>query len=292
LPVAANTQQNMFDTAATFLYDTDEEPPPTENHETFEDAVEDIPIGDEPYEGADFATVMDPTQKRFTHEITVDNKYHAGNTILRNTRVTERVQTDATGIEKEGDVTIECATCPFLFPNGKGWNNGKVKSMSMTNYLNMRVFQLFSPFTLINVYVMIMFQLFQACKLTSRVKETMLERSLHRYVKENPDRTYNDAMKDVVKRLVPAKLVGSSQYHRQALQDLLAIRDVFGMPALFLTLTTDETSEFRWEEIDDLEKFMERFENAPNTWKKAPVECARLFHDRTTAFMKDYILPG
>jgi hypothetical protein len=96
----------------------------------------------------------------------------------------------------------------------------------------------------------------------------------------------------VVKKVVPSTIVGSSSYHRRALQDLLAIKAKYGMPSFFLTLTSDEVSELRWEEINDLEEFLKRFGRGDKTWKDAPVECARLFHDRVTAFMKEFILPG
>ncbi len=37
------------------------------------------------------------------------------------------------------------------------------------------------------------------------------------------------------------------------LQDLLAMVDRYGMPTLFLTLTADEVSTTRWQEVDDIE---------------------------------------
>jgi hypothetical protein len=139
---------------------------------------------------------------------------------------------------------------------------------------------------------MVMFQIFQVCRLTAKVTEVMMEKSLNRYMKENPEKTMEDAVKNAVKRVVPSKIVGSSAYHRRALQDLLAMKDKYGMPSFFLTLTSDEVSDLRWDEVNDLDSFLRRFGRGDKTWKDAPAECARLFHDRVTAFMKEFILPG
>ena len=61
------------------------------------------------------------------------------------------------------------------------------------------------------------------------------------------------------------------------------------MPTFFLTLTADECSELRWEEIGDLEAFLQKIDNSMS-WQDAPVECARLFVARCRAFIRDHIL--
>jgi hypothetical protein len=242
-----------------------------------------------------FCTVMDPFPEAYANEFVVDNRYHAGNVKLRDSRVSVRdkeVECGVDGICHTDGLSIETGLFPMLFPNGKGSCTGHIKGFSMAEYLNMRVFQLFSSFTLINAYMLVMFQLFQTCKLCAKVNEVMLEKSLHKYMKANPDREMEDAIRNVVKKVVPSAIVGSSGYHRKALQDLLAIRAKYGMPSFFLTLTSDELSDLRWEEIGTLDEFMSRFGKGDKTWKDAPVECARLFHDRVSGFMKEYILPG
>jgi hypothetical protein len=70
---------------------------------------------------------------------------------------------------------------------------------------------------------------------------------------------------------------------------LLAKVHAWNLPHFFLTLTCDEVTKLRWDEYDTLDDFMSNF-NEDASWKDCPVECARLFHDRVTAFMKEHIL--
>jgi hypothetical protein len=62
-----------------------------------------------------------------------------------------------------------------------------------------------------------------------------------------------------------------------------------GMPSAFLTLTADEVSPTRWDEVDDLEEFLEKFGRGLE-WHDAPVENARLFHLRVTEFLDRFVL--
>jgi hypothetical protein len=63
----------------------------------------------------------------------------------------------------------------------------------------------------------------------------------------------------------------------------------FGMPHFFLTLTSDETSNLRWKEIEDIENLAMFFNNT-FSWKDCPVECVVLFCVRLQAFMSTYVL--
>jgi hypothetical protein len=237
-------------------------------------------------------TDMDCMQES-TNNFKTDQKYYAGDSILRSTRVTTRIEVDANGVDNEPTtsgaprLTVENATCPFMFPNGIGWCDGKF--MSMLQYIQLRMCQLFSAFTLCHAYVMILFQIYQVSTLLNNLSEARLESALHQYYKQHPNSKPIDAMRDVTKRTVPSKLVGSPSYHRRALQDLLAMVHDYGLPSFFLTLTSDEISESRWTEYDHLEDFLERFLH-PSSWTQAPIECARLFHDRVTGFMENFIL--
>ena len=82
---------------------------------------------------------------------------------------------------------------------------------------------------------------------------------------------------------------GTPAWHKRHLQDLVHMVKVFGMPHLFLTLTCDEVSEMKWQEIVDLEEFLKSV--ASNlSFQDCPVECAKLFHDRLWAFLHKFII--
>jgi hypothetical protein len=177
-------------------------------------------------------THMDCMQES-TNNFKTDQKYYARDSILRSTRVTTRIEVDANGVVNEPTTsgaprsTIENATCPFMFPNGIGWCDGKF--MSMLRYIQLRMCQLVSAFTLCHAYAMILFQIYQVSTLLNNLSEARIESALHQYYKQHPNSKSIDAMCDVTKRTVPSKLVGSPSYHRSALQDLLAMVHDYGL---------------------------------------------------------------
>ena len=75
------------------------------------------------------------------------------------------------------------------------------------------------------------------------------------------------------------------------LQDLLAMVEQFGMPYFFLTLTANEMSSLRWEEVIHIEDIANTI-HPSMSWKDCPVECAILFHARVQKFMHDVLLSG
>jgi hypothetical protein len=127
--------------------------------------------------------------------------------------------------------------------------------------------------------------------LVKGVGESVLYDSLQREAERHPNAPFEDQLRAVGSRLVPANVPGSPSYHRQALQDLLAIVDKHELPSFFLTLTADELTPERWPEVEAMEEVARRLTGIESlTWRDLPVEMARLFHDRVTAFMKDHIL--
>lgn len=69
--------------------------------------------------------------------------------------VPEAVITDACGTSSTHKMTYDAAMFPFLFPGGLGaFRNGE----SLSGMLQQRVQQLFSPFTLMKEYVLVMYQ--------------------------------------------------------------------------------------------------------------------------------------
>ncbi len=60
------------------------------------------------------------------------------------------------------------------------------------------------------------------------------------------------------------------------------------MPHFFFTLTSDETSNLKWKEIENIEKLAMFFNNT-FSWKDCLVECVALFHASLQAFLSTYV---
>jgi hypothetical protein len=109
--------------------------------------------------------------------------FEVGSLSLRNTVVrprfmgldTERIDLEVSpdGLVESSDaltaallsnITLETSLCPFLFPFGTGYYDGRISFLS---YLKMRTNTLFSPFTLNKVYLLTMYQIRQAVVLTN-----------------------------------------------------------------------------------------------------------------------------
>ena len=63
------------------------------------------------------------------------------------------------------------------------------------------------------------------------------------------------------------------------------------MHDFFLTLTADEASSLRWEEITHIKHIVQKID-ASLIWMDCPVECATLFHVRLKKKLHSYILSG
>ena len=200
------------------------------------------------------------------------------------------IRPDHTHVGSISPPTIEAAMFPFLFPDGKGFYDGKV---DFHQYLKYRMNTLFSLYTLYTPYVSLMYQIKQSVLLLNSVNVVSLDRDLTRYRQQHPNATENQALQHVQKYAVPKTIPNSPQYHRNQLKNLLAMVDSFGMPNFFLTLTADEVSELRWPEYTDIESTLrDLFDNPDLDWKSAPVECTRIFKARVDAFLKEYIHPS
>jgi hypothetical protein len=90
---------------------------------------------------------------------------------------------------------------------------------------------------------------------------------------------------------LPPSIPLMPQWHHTQFKELLVMVENFGMPHFFLTLTSDETSNLRWKEIEDIENLAMFFNNT-FSWKDCPVECVALFCARLQAFMSTYVLGG
>jgi hypothetical protein len=127
--------------------------------------------------------------------------------------------------------------------------------------------------------------------LVGGVSESALHSCIEREHQRSPAADDADIIKAVAKQLVPATVPGSPAYHRGKLQDLLAMVSRHGIPSLFLTLTADEQTAMRWQEVEQLETKAQEFTGLEElTWKDLPVEMARLFTDRVETFMARHVL--
>ena len=172
----------------------------------------------------------------------------------------------------------------MLFPNDQGAYNA---SVNFSEYLMLRFKSLFSLWTLYKPYLLYMVQIRQALQISKACSTNVLESAFATYKRIHPGCADADALRRILKWTVPEKVSGSPTYHRQQLADLLCRVEAWGMPTFFLTLTADECSELRWEEISDLEQWLHMID--PHLgWQDAPVECARLFVARCKAFMRDH----
>jgi hypothetical protein len=103
--------------------------------------------------------------------------------------------------------------------------------------------------------------------------------------------TEEQILQHVASRVVPPAVPGSPRYHREALEDLLALVHAHGMPDFFLTLTSDEVSELRWPDIDQLEKLAQSITSIDDlTFKDLSAAMAVHFHDRVQNFFKEHLL--
>ena len=123
----------------------------------------------------------------------------------------------------------------------------------------MRMLQAFSVFIMFKPYLLLMFQVRQAHLIHNNVKPMVLTKSMVDYRRQNPEAIEKDVMSNAIKWNVPASMPGSPANHRNQSQDLLCRVDEWGLPDFFLTLTADETSEMRFEEINELDEFLRCF---------------------------------
>jgi hypothetical protein len=163
--------------------------------------------------------------------------------------------------------------------------------MDLNKYLKWRCTCLFSAFTLCRVYSLVMYQVRQLHVLSNSMTEAVLEEQVYEYKKKHPNATDEAVFRDLLKFTVPSSLPGSPAWHSMHLKDIMHAVDVFGMPDFFLTLTSDEVSRSKWDEIRDLEGVLSKI-NPSFTFNDAPTECASLFHTRLWAFLSKYVIPA
>ena len=264
----------------------------------------------------DAGNVLEQHELEAIHKMPRGNAaYFAGSTLTR-VGFEERHMSLATGVGLHPLVTVESSLFPYLFERGAGFYQGPER---LDHYLSMRMNALFTPFTLVREFVLIMAQILMATQLLNNVKARALEKAHEQELLARPNDTARDRWRRLAKRFIPGEVVGSPAYHKRHLQDLLTQVANKGIPSVFWTPTADEvcgfsrhalahmymfirnktdlsllclqTSEMRWQSIRDIEDLMAKWKPGA-TYKDAPVECALLFMNRVRNFMQEFILGG
>jgi hypothetical protein len=127
--------------------------------------------------------------------------------------------------------------------------------------------------------------------LVKGVGESVLYSCLEAEKARHPDDSLEQQLSRVASHVVPPAVPGSPAYHRQGLEDLLAMVDQHGLPSFFLTLTADETSELRWPEVPAFEALLKGVAFSDSwSWRDMPCQMAALFHERVQHFMQQHVL--
>ena len=185
-------------------------------------------------------------------------------------------------------ITLENALFPFLFPHGHGSYDGKI---TFFEYIKYRMEKMFTPFTLYKPYLLYMYDVRQSLQILKEISKTCLDKDIKQVKQQYPHMTEHDVLQHITKYNLPSSIQGTPRWHKSHLQDLLAMVEQFGMPQFFLTLTADETSSLRWEEVIQIEDIAKTIDPSMS-WKDCLVQCATLFHARVQKFMHDVLLTG
>jgi hypothetical protein len=102
-------------------------------------------------------TAIDLDAQQPHHERRQRTSYLAGETQRRGAAQTRPLHAQADGTTFTPSLTVESALFPFLFPQGKHFFNG-TSNMTLGTYLEQRMMALFSPWTLLKEYPLLMYQ--------------------------------------------------------------------------------------------------------------------------------------
>ena len=80
-----------------------------------------------------------------------------------------------------------------------------------------------------------------------------LEKDIKQTQHAHPHMNEAEVVQHVTQYSLPSSIEGTLRWHKSQQKDLLAMVDKFGMPNMFFTLTTDEASFLRWEDVADIE---------------------------------------
>jgi len=189
---------------------------------------------------------------------------------------------------------------PMLFPSSEGAfepvSGTTVDGVSLKKYLDYRMNQMFSAFTLYKPYLPIMYAARRTQEVLESVSESVLTNELKRARASNPSITDSELYQRLIRNVSSSSVEGSPAFFRIKKSRLLAAARKFGMPHFFLTLTADEISNCRWPEVDDLIERLQKVnpkwtptDSDKNQWQHAPVEITQLFNFKLNLFMDKYV---
>ncbi len=92
----------------------------------------------------------------------------------------------------------------------------------------------------------------QAIQLLNITKHLCLERDVQRLKCQHPQWSKIDVLKKIMKFKLPPSIPLIPQWHHTQFKKLLVMVENFGMPHFFLISTSNETSNLRWKEIEDI----------------------------------------
>jgi hypothetical protein len=134
----------------------------------------------------DAHNVLEQPELEAIHKMPRGNAaYFAGSTLTR-AGFEERHMSLATGVGLHPLVTVESGLFPYLFEHGVGFYQGPER---LDHYLGMRMNALFTPFTLVREYVLIMAQILMATQLLNNVKARALEKAHEQELLARPNDT-------------------------------------------------------------------------------------------------------
>ena len=117
-----------------------------------------------------------------------------------------------------GNVTLELALFPFLFPSSNSAYDG---ATSIQEYLKYRMTCLFSPFTLYKPYLLLMYDVRQALMLTNATRHMCLEKDYQAFQVKNPTMSIEQIIGQIAIYKLPEILIGSPSWHGNHLNDLM-----------------------------------------------------------------------
>ena len=133
----------------------------------------------------------------------------------------------------------EACIMPFLFPTLQGMYD---TSSSLIAYAKMRVQGFLTMFTLHSPYMLLLCLLARTHTLRTCTTQICLRKEVANYRRKNPNASDKEVYMNIIKQNISPQLTGSPGWHKKELHDLIAVVDMYGLPSLFVTLTSDEVS--------------------------------------------------
>ena len=118
------------------------------------------------------------------------------------------------------DISVEAALFPYLFPKGTGFYQG---TQSFSKYLKFRFRQLFSPHTLTQEFICVMFQIYTTLLYATDNLRYIIQRDWTKYWTFHPTATEEEAIQEIVKHKLPKTTPYSPLWYKNKLYDVQAM---------------------------------------------------------------------